>query len=59
VGVVVAIAALLLPSRYVGYAGLLFFLNAVWGRLAGAAFARRERLVMERMQAASAASSGS
>jgi uncharacterized membrane protein len=57
VGVVVAVAALLLPSRYVGYAGLFFFLNAVWGRLAGAAFARRERLALEHMQAASAAGS--
>jgi hypothetical protein len=56
VGVIVAIAAALLPSAYVGYAGLLFCLNAVWGWVAGARFGKRERLAVTRMLASSASS---
>lgn len=55
VGVLVSIAAVVLPSRYVGYAGLLFFLNAIWGWMAGATLGKRERQALERMQARSAA----
>jgi uncharacterized membrane protein len=56
VGVIVAIAAALLPPAYVGYAGLLFCLNAVWGWTAGARFGKRERLAVERMRASAASS---
>ena len=51
IGVLVAIAALTTPPRYVSYAGCLFFLNAVWGWTAGVAFGKRERRARERMQA--------
>jgi uncharacterized membrane protein len=56
VGAIVAIAAALLPPAYVGYAGLLFCLNAVWGWVAGAAFGKRERLAIERMRSSAASS---
>jgi hypothetical protein len=59
VGAVVAIAALLLPARYVGYAGMFFFLNAFWGWFRGATFGKQERLVRRGMQTAEAGSSGS
>jgi uncharacterized membrane protein len=49
VGVLVVVAAVLLPSGYVGYAGLLFFLNGLWGWIAGTTLGKRERLVLERM----------
>lgn len=58
VGVIVALAAALLPSPYVGYAGILFCLFAVWGRVARARFRKRGRLVLERMRAVPAAGSG-
>lgn len=54
VGVAVAIAALVLPSAYVGYAGFLFCLNAVWGWAAGSVLGKQQRLVLERMKARSA-----
>lgn len=54
VGVAVAIAALLLPAAYVGYAGFLFCLNAVWGWAAGAVLGKQQRLVLERMKAQTA-----
>ncbi len=54
VGVAVAIAALLLPQAYVGYAGFLFCLNAVWGWAAGSVLGKQQRLVLERMKARSA-----
>ena len=54
VGVIVAIAALVLPAAYVGYAGFLFCLNAVWGWAAGSVMGKQQRLVLERMKARSA-----
>lgn len=54
VGVLVAIAALLLPAAYVGYAGFLFCLNAIWGWAAGSVLGKQQRLVLERMKARSA-----
>jgi uncharacterized membrane protein len=54
VGVAVAIAALVLPSAYVGYAGFLFCLNAVWGWAAGSVLGKQQRLVLERMKAQTA-----
>jgi len=59
VGVAVAIAALVLPSAYVGYAGFFFCLNAVWGWVAGSVLGKKQRLVLERMNAQSAAKAGS
>lgn len=53
VGILVAIAALVIPAPYVGYAGFLFCLNALWGWGAGSILGKRERLTFERMQAAS------
>jgi uncharacterized membrane protein len=55
VGVIVSIAALVLPSAYVGYAGFLFCLNGVWGWAAGSVMGKQQRLVLERMNAKSAA----
>lgn len=52
VGVLVIIAAVLLPPHYVGYAGLFFFLNGFWGWIAGTTYGKRERLALVRMQAA-------
>ncbi|HEY2169048.1 MAG TPA: TMEM175 family protein [Candidatus Angelobacter sp.] len=54
VGVAVAIAALVLPAAYVGYAGFLFCLNAVWGWAAGSVLGKQQRLVLERMKAQTA-----
>jgi len=54
VGVAVAIAALVLPSAYVGYAGFLFCLNGIWGWAAGSVLGKQQRLVLERMKARSA-----
>lgn len=51
VGALVAIAAVLVPGRYVGYAGILFFLNPVWGRMARATLGKRERMALAHMQA--------
>lgn len=59
VGVIVALAAALLPPAYVGYAGVLFCLFAVWGRVARATFGKQERLVVERMRASAATSTRS
>src|SRR5215472_90891 len=50
IGVLVAIAALILPHQYVGYAGFLFCLNGVWGWGAGSFLGKRERLTLERMK---------
>jgi uncharacterized membrane protein len=55
VAAVVGIAALVLPAPYVSYAGILFCLNAPWGWAAGSYFGKRQRLVLARMEAASAA----
>jgi uncharacterized membrane protein len=54
VGVVVAIAALTFPAKYVGYAGFLFCLNAVWGWVAGSVMGKQQTMVLERMKARSA-----
>jgi uncharacterized membrane protein len=58
IGVVVAIAAVTLPSQYAGYAGILFSLNGVWGWLAGVTQGKQERLVLERMKSGSSAQAG-
>jgi uncharacterized membrane protein len=49
VGILVAVAALVLPAQYVGYSGFLFCLNAVWGWGAGSFLGKQERLTLERM----------
>jgi uncharacterized membrane protein len=59
VGVLVAIAALTTPAPYVSYAGLLFFLNAVWGWIGGVVFAKQQRLALERMQVSQSTAAGS
>jgi uncharacterized membrane protein len=46
VGVVVALAAVLLPARLAGLSGLLFFLNAVVATWVGQRFGRRVRAVL-------------
>jgi hypothetical protein len=53
VGVVVAIAAVVLPPPYVAYAGILFSLNGIWGWASGVALGKKERLALARMQASS------
>ena len=55
VGIIVAIAALVIPRPYVGYAGFLFCLNGVWGWMAGAKLGKQERLTLERMKSSSSA----
>jgi uncharacterized membrane protein len=59
VGVLVAIAALVAPAKYVGYAGFLFCLNALWGWIAGSILGKQQRLALERMQASSGSESTS
>lgn len=59
IAVLVAIAALVLPARYVGYAGLLFCLNAAWGWFAGSVFGKRARRALAGMQANDRAAGGS
>src|SRR5262249_58075567 len=59
IAVLVAIAALTVPPRYVSYAGCLFFLNAVWGWTSGTAFGKRQRQALERMQARERAAAAS
>jgi uncharacterized membrane protein len=56
VGVIVIAAAALLPLKYAGLSGFLYFLNAFYGWTAGSIFGKRRRLVLERMQARSASS---
>jgi uncharacterized membrane protein len=51
VGVLVGIAALVLPIPYVPYAGFLFCLNAPWGWTSGSYFGKRQRQVLARMEA--------
>jgi uncharacterized membrane protein len=50
VGVLVIAVALLLPTQYAGYAGLLYCLNGVVGFVAGSILGKRERLALARMQ---------
>ena len=59
IAVLVAIAALVLPERYVGYAGLLFCLNAAWGWFAGSVLGKQARRALARMQANDRAASAS
>ncbi|MGC2744228.1 MAG: TMEM175 family protein [Candidatus Angelobacter sp.] len=54
VGAIVAIAALVLPAAYVGYAGFLFCLNGIWGWAAGSVLRKQERLVLQQTKARSA-----
>ena len=46
IGVVVALTAFLLPPRLAGIAGLVFFLNGVYGWVAGSMFSRRARRLL-------------
>jgi hypothetical protein len=50
VGVLVIVVALLLPSQYAGYAGMLYSLNGVVGFALGSILGKRERLALARMQ---------
>lgn len=59
IAVLVAIAALTTPARYVGYSGYLFFLNGIWGWTAGVVFGKRQRQALERMQVSAGAATGS
>ncbi|HWG50876.1 MAG TPA: TMEM175 family protein [Candidatus Acidoferrales bacterium] len=59
VGLVVVAAAMLLPLKYAGLSGFLYFLNAFYGWTAGSVLGKRRRLVLERMQARSATSAQS
>jgi len=56
IAVLVAVAALVAPDKYVPYSGCLFFLNAVWAWTLGSRLGRQARLARERMQAAATAS---
>ena len=51
VGVLVALAAVLLPSRLAGISGLLFFLNAFAGTLVGWVYGRRAKLLLAQAHA--------
>jgi len=57
VGLIVAGAAVLLPLKYAGLSGFFYFLNMPYSWTAGSILGKRRRLVLERMQARSAASS--
>ena len=57
VGALVAVAAVVTPPRYVGYAGFLFCLNALWGWIAGSILGKQQRLALEKMQASSGSES--
>ncbi|MFI4878945.1 MAG: TMEM175 family protein [Steroidobacterales bacterium] len=46
VGVLVALAAVLLPTRLAGASGVLFFLNAVVGTLVGRIYGRRAEVLL-------------
>lgn len=50
IGVIVGVAALILPAPYVGYTGILFCLNAPWGWITGVVFGKQERRVLEHEQ---------
>ena len=55
VGVIVIVAALILPLRYAGYSGLLYSLNGVVGLGLGMILGNRERLALARVEAGSSA----
>jgi uncharacterized membrane protein len=55
VGLIVVAAAEILPLRYSGLAGFLYFLNSLWGWAAGSILGKRRRRVLERMQAGATA----
>jgi uncharacterized membrane protein len=57
VGLLVAVVALVIPTRYAGFSGFLLALNGVWGFWAGATLGKQERLALERMQASSSGQS--
>src|SRR5437588_8287915 len=48
VGIIVAVAALVIPGPYVGYAGFLILLNGVWGWMPVAKLVSEDRLHSER-----------
>ena len=54
VGVAVALAAVLLPTRFASASGFLFFLNAVVGTLVGRIYGRRARVVLAQAHAPTA-----
>ena len=56
VGVLVALAAVLLPTRLAGASGLLFFLNALVGMLGGWMYGRRARALLAQGHTPSGAS---
>jgi uncharacterized membrane protein len=56
VGVLVALAALLLPTRLAGSSGLLFFLNAFVGMLGGWIYGRRSKVLLAQAHAPPATS---
>jgi uncharacterized membrane protein len=53
VGVLVIVAALLLPRRHAGFAGMLYCLNSVVGFTVGPILGKRERLALARVQSGS------
>jgi uncharacterized membrane protein len=59
VGILVAIAALLLPLRLAGLSGFLFCLNGVYGVIVGSIFRKRQKLALERAQREAAAAAQS
>lgn len=54
IGVLVGIAALVLPPPYVSYAGFLFCLNAPWGWAAGSFFGKRQRRALAHVESSMA-----
>jgi hypothetical protein len=58
VGVAVALAAVLLPTRLAGLSGFLFFLNAVVGTVLSRIYGRRTRALLERYDEASNETTG-
>jgi hypothetical protein len=59
IGVLVAVAALVAPDKYVPYSGCLFFLNAVWAWTLGARLGKRARLASEPPNAAATSTAAS
>jgi hypothetical protein len=41
----------MLPLKYSGLAGFLYFTNALWGWTAGSVFGKQRRKVLDRMHA--------
>lgn len=57
IGLVSASAAVLLPDRWVGFAGLLYFTVGIYETIASTIFGKKDRLIQERMEDAAQASS--